>query len=207
MITDKQIERYLNDLAQRFPQNKSDYYLSYSGGKDSHFLYWFIKKYLHDNEIVIVGVNTYMEHPQILKRIKENSDVVLLPKMKPFEIKDKYGIPCFSKEQDFFIYYYQNALRKGREPSPSIKAKIYGTYSKGFGGISKTARNYVLSGNAHKITHKCCEYLKKKPCHEYDKSTGKRPILGVRGAEGGGLEPPNIPHVLQKMVSLHHCGI
>lgn len=143
MITDKQIERYLNDLAQRFPQNKSDYYLSYSGGKDSHFLYWFIKEYLHDNEIVIVGVNTYMEHPQILKRIKDNSDVVLLPKMKPFEIKKNYGIPCFSKEQDFFIYYYQNALRKGRKPSPSIKAKIYGTYSKGFGGISKTARNYV----------------------------------------------------------------
>ena len=79
-----------------------------------------------------------------------------------FEIKDKYGIPCFSKEQDFFIYYYQNALRKGKEPSPSIKAKIYGTYSKGFGGISKTARRYVLSENAHKITHKCCEYLKKK---------------------------------------------
>lgn len=87
MITDKQIERYLNDLAQRFPQNKSDYYLSYSGGKDSHFLYWFIKEYLHDNEIVIVGVNTYMEHPQILKRIKENSDVVLLPEKNLLRLK------------------------------------------------------------------------------------------------------------------------
>ena len=49
-----------------------------------------------------------MEHPEIRDRIYKNSDRVLLPAMKPLEIKEKYGIPCFSKEQDFYIYYYQN---------------------------------------------------------------------------------------------------
>lgn len=124
-----------------------------------------------------------MEHPEIRDRIYKNSDRVLLPAMKPLEIKEKYGIPCFSKEQDFYIYYYQNAIRKGKTPGKTILKKINGTYDKGFSGISKKAREYVLSGNAHKITHLCCYYLKKKPFHDYEKETGKKAILGIRNTE------------------------
>jgi 3'-phosphoadenosine 5'-phosphosulfate sulfotransferase (PAPS reductase)/FAD synthetase len=98
------------------------------------------------------------------------------------EIKEKYGIPCFSKEQDFYIYYYQNAIRKGKTPSKTITDKIMGTYKTGF-SISKKAREYVLSGNAHKITHLCCYYLKKKPAHDYEKENNVKPILGIRGGE------------------------
>lgn len=99
------VDFYLIDLKSKFDKIKPNtYYLSYSGGKDSHFLYWFIKEYLKRDDIKIVGINTYMEHHEIRDRILKNSDVVLLPKMKPFEIKEKYGIPCFSKEQDFYIY-------------------------------------------------------------------------------------------------------
>lgn len=177
-----EVDFYLMDLKSRFDLiDKSKYYLSYSGGRDSHFLYWFIKEYLHDTEIEIVGANTYMEFPEILQRIYKYSDRVLLPKLRPQEIKEKYGIPCFSKEQDFYIYYYQNSLRKGKEPAKTIQQKIDGTYTNGFPGISKKAREYVKSGHAHKITHLCCEYLKKKPFKEYEKESGKKAILGVRG--------------------------
>lgn len=78
---------YLKDLASRFPKDRENYYLSYSGGKDSHFLYWFIKEYMCDNKIQIVSANTYMEHPEILARMRKNADIILLPKLKPFEIK------------------------------------------------------------------------------------------------------------------------
>ena len=175
---------YLIDLKSKFDKIKPDtYYLSYSGGKDSHFLYWFIKEYLKRNDIKIVGINTYMEHHEIRDRILKNSDIVLLPKMKPFEIKEKYGIPCFSKEQDFYIYYYQNAIRKGKKPSKTIQQKIDGTYDKGFSGISKKARDYVKSGNAHNITHLCCHYLKKEPARRFEKESGLKPILGIRSNE------------------------
>lgn len=178
------IDFYLYDLSTKFQKIKpEEYYLSYSGGKDSHFLYWFIKEYLKDNKIKIVGINTYMEHPEIRKRIYDNSNVVLLPTKKPFEIKENYGIPCFSKEQDFYIYYYQNAIRKGKKPSKTIEQKIMGTYDKGFSGISKKAREYVLSKNAHKITHLCCYYLKKEPAKRFEKTTGLKPILGIRANE------------------------
>lgn len=73
-----------------------------------------------------------MEHPEIMQRIYKYSDKVLVPSIKPLEIKKKYGIPCFSKEQDYYIYYYQNALRKGKQPSKTTMQKINGTYDKGF---------------------------------------------------------------------------
>ena len=176
-------EFYLYDLETKFKKiNPEEYYLSYSGGKDSHLLYWFIKERLKDDKIKIIGINTYMEHHEIRKRIYDNCDKVLLPALKPFQIKENYGIPCFSKEQDFFIYYYQKALRDGKEPSKTIQAKVDGTYKTGF-GLSKTAREYVKSGNAHNITHLCCYYLKKKPAHDFEKETGLKPILGIRGGE------------------------
>lgn len=181
-----EVEFYLYDLKTKFNKiNPEEYYLSYSGGKDSHFLYWFIKEYLKDNKIKIVGINTYMEHQEIKDRIYKYCDKVLLPTKKPFEIKEKYGIPCFSKEQDFYIYYYQNALRNNKEPAKTIKEKINGTYKKGFSGISKKAREYVKSGKAHNITHLCCHYLKKEPARKFEKETGLKPILGIRGNESG----------------------
>ena len=85
------------------------YYLAYSGGRDSHFLYWFIKEYLHDDKIVIVGVNTGFEIPEIRNRIVKNSDIVLHPLKNRWQIKEEYGIPCYSKQQDEYIYRYQMA--------------------------------------------------------------------------------------------------
>lgn len=179
------VDLYLLDLKSKFNKiNPNDYYLSYSGGRDSHLLYWFIKEYAPEfSNIPVIAVNTYMEHPEIRDRIYKYADRVLLPSLKPYEIKEKYGIPCFSKEQDYYIYYYQNAIRKGKTPSKTFVDKINGTYRTGF-NISKKAREYVLSGNAHKITHLCCYYLKKKPFHDFEKETNRKAILGITYGEG-----------------------
>lgn len=182
------VDFYLMDLESKFKKiNRKAYYLSYSGGKDSHFLYWFIKEYLHDNDIEIVGVNTYMEHHEILKRILKYSDRVLIPAMKPFEIKEKYGIPCFSKQQDEYIKRYQKGLR-----SKSLMERINGytfigkdgkTYKSAF-SLNKKARTLLLNGELHKVSNLCCKVLKKDTLHKYEKETGRKAILGVRGSEG-----------------------
>jgi len=172
------VEFYLEDLKSKFKKiNPKEYYLSYSGGKDSHFLYWFIKEYLHDTDIQIVACNTYMEHHEIRERMYKYADIVLKPKMKPFEIKEKYGSPCFSKQQDFFIYYFQKGTK-----SKSILKRFYGA-DDSWHNVSDKAREYVLSGNAHKISPWCCKYLKKEPFHLYEKESGKKAILGIRGSE------------------------
>ena len=180
-------EFYLLDLKSKFDKIKPNtYYLSYSGGKDSHFLYWFIKEYLKRDDIKIVGINTYMEHHEILQRILKNSDIVLIPKMKPFEIKEKYGSPCFSKIQDDFIDRYQKGCR-----SKSLMERIYSRkflgkdnkiHSSSF-RLNELARSLLLSGKLHRVSPKCCYYLKKKTAHDFEKESGLKPILGIRTAE------------------------
>lgn len=177
---------YLDDLKTKFNKIKPEnYYLSYSGGKDSHFLYWFIKEYAHIEGIEIVALNTFMEHTQILQRMRKNADVILTPTLKPFEIKEKYGSPCFSKWQDDMINRYQNG---SRQPyllnlvtgiNQDTGERLTGRFT-----LNKTVKEGVLSGTLHKISPKCCTYLKKKPVKEYEKKTGKKAILGVRSAEG-----------------------
>ena len=182
-----EVEFYLVDLKSRFDKIKPNtYYLSYSGGKDSHFLYWFIKKYLKRDDIKIVGINTYMEHHEIRDRILKNSDIVLKPKLKPFEIKAKYGSPCFSKIQDDFIDRYQKGSR-----SKSLMERIQSRQFIGKDGkihtssfsLNKKARDLLLSGKLHRVSPKCCKYLKKEPAKEFEKQTGLKAILGVRGSE------------------------
>ena len=182
------IRFYLTDLKSRFDKIKPNtYYLSYSGGKDSHFLYWFIKEYLKRDDIKIVGINTYMEHPEIRDRILKNSDIVLIPKMKPMEIKEKYGSPCFSKIQDDFIDRYQKGCRSKslmeRIDSRKFIGKDNKIHTSSF-SLNKKARELLLSNKLHRVSPKCCYYLKKKTAHDFEKETGLKAILGVRGGEG-----------------------
>ena len=176
-------EFYLIDLKSRFDKIKPNtYYLSYSGGKDSHFLYWFIKEYLKRDDIKIVGINTYMEHHEIRDRILKNSDIVLQPKLKPFEIKEKYGSPCFSKMQDDFIDRYQRGSR-----CKSVMERINGYDESGRSWtkyrLNNKAKELLLSGKLHRVSPKCCKYLKKEPARQFEKETGLKAILGVRGGE------------------------
>lgn len=188
-----EVDFYLEDLKSKFRKLKNvggydKYYLSYSGGKDSHFLYWFIKEYSYPEfkDIKIVGINTYMEHHEIRDRILKNSDIVLYPKMKPMEIKEKYGIPCFSKIQDDYINRYQNGCRSKSLMTRINKEKWIGKDGQVMPqkfGLNKQARELLLSGRLHKVSPKCCYYLKKKTAHDYEKESGRKAILGVRGSE------------------------
>ena len=179
---------YLVDLKSRFDKIKPNtYYLSYSGGKDSHFLYWFIKEYLKRDDIKIVGINTYMEHHEIRDRIMKNSDIVLFPSMKPMDVKKKYGSPCFSKIQDDFINRYQKGSRSKslmeRIESRQFIGKDGKTHKSSF-SLNATARELLLSGKLHRVSPMCCKILKKNTAHKFEKESGLKAILGVRGDEG-----------------------
>lgn len=173
-----QVKPFLEFLKDRFKAkiDPERYFLSYSGGKDSHFLYWFIKEYLREERIEIVGVNTSFEIPEIRNRILQNSDTVLQPSMRRKDIKAKYGIPCYSKQQDEFIYRYQHGNR-----SENTMKYIMGVNS--VFNLNKVARERLLSGSLHPVSNKCCYYNKELPMMQYGKETGKKSIIGVRMAE------------------------
>jgi 3'-phosphoadenosine 5'-phosphosulfate sulfotransferase (PAPS reductase)/FAD synthetase len=171
------VDFYLEDLKSKFSKiNPEEYYLSYSGGRDSHFLFWFIKEYLGEDRIEIVSVNTRMMYPEILRRVNKNADTVLVPKKKPQQIKEEVGLPCFTKQQDGVIEQYQKGNR-----SESVMNRVEqreGRYS-----LNNLARKSVVEG-MHKVSAKCCDELKKKPMKQYAKTTKKKAIIGVRADEG-----------------------
>lgn len=183
-----EVDTYLLTVIQRFKEkiDFEKYYLSYSGGKDSHLLYWIIKELLEDNKITIVGINTFLEHPEIRERLYKYSDVILYPLLKPNEIKEKYGIPCFSKQQDEYIERYQKGCRTN-----SLMQRVNGFSFIGENGklyksafkLNNKARDLLLNNKLHKISPKCCLFMKKKPAHLYEKESGKKPILGIRSNE------------------------
>lgn len=190
-------EFYLEDLKSKFSKIDPDqYYLAYSGGRDSHFLLWFIREYLHETRIPAVFNNTGMEIPEIRQRALANCDVVLKPAMKHFEIKEKYGIPLNTKQSDMYVWEYQHRREKGisDEDMPGwVKyyalRDVNGTENgRKTGLIPFTAVNartclYMRGGVLHKVSPFCCKYLKKIPGIMYRKETSRKPILGLMGME------------------------
>ena len=178
-ISKEEVDFYLFDLATKFTKiNPEEYVLSYSGGKDSHLLYWFIKEYLQEDRITIVGVNTRMEHPQISRRILDNCDVVLLPKYKPHEVMLKYGTPCYSKLHDEYIRRYQNGSRANSTMKYVSRLEENTRFK-----LPIEASKLLLNGDLHPISSKCCDILKKKPMNDYLKENNVNLIMAVKGEE------------------------
>jgi len=173
-----EVDFYLEDLKSKFKKiDFTKFYLAYSGGRDSHFLFWFIKTILKDETIKIISVNTRLEHPEISTRMYNNADKVLIPKLTPQEIKEKVGIPCFTKQQDDYISRFQRGSR-----ALSTLDFINGHKKTKF-KMSNRPRELLLNNKLHKISSKCCEYLKKKPFKEFEKRTGLKSIQGIRSSE------------------------
>lgn len=102
-----EVDFYLEDLKSKFRKLKNvggydKYYLSYSGGKDSHFLYWFIKEYSYPEfkDIKIVGINTYMEHHEIRDRIIKKYDIEVPKVYEHIERTGCMGCPYGSYKHD-----------------------------------------------------------------------------------------------------------
>lgn len=190
-------EFYLEDLKSKFAKiNPSDYYLAYSGGRDSHFLLWFIRNYLKEERIMPVFSNTGMEIPEIRDRALANAQVVLKPTLKHWEIKEKYGIPLNTKASDEWVYRYQSRREQGisDEDMPQwikyyamrqVDAIEHGrkTGLLSYTAVNKKTCEAMLAGTLHKVSNMCCKFLKKEPAHQFMKVNKKKPITGIMGSE------------------------
>ena len=190
-------EFYLEDLKSKFSKiNPDEYYLAYSGGRDSHFLLWFIREYLHETRIPAVYSNTGMDIPEIRERARANADVVLKPSMHPFKVKEKYGIPLASKRQDDYIYRYQQLVRRGVSEADmpytmhlkiirdaDWKKKDGSVYTHLPGMVNLKVCEALRSGTLHKVSNKCCEYSKKRSGDIWSKANHRKPIIGIMGEE------------------------
>ena len=187
-------EFLLQDRLQKIRQivgkyGEDNFYVSFSGGKDSTVLSALVDMALGEqNQIPRVYANTGIEYRLILDFIEREKEkphnwelVIIKPQTPIKEMLERDGYPFKSKKH----------------------AKKLGTYQRH--GMTKTALNYLNPSEGCstfacpkmlryqftpefklKVDYKCCVNLKEKPLHDWAKEN-KKPyaMIGVMKAEGG----------------------
>lgn len=147
-------------------------YVSFSGGKDSTVLLDIARRLYPDIEAVFV--DTGLEFPEIKQFVKrQNHTTVIRPSMTFSDVLSVYGYPILSKSICHSVRVARN------NPDGKVSTNLF-EQSTGIFGMKRWREllktNFVLS-------EKCCDVMKKKPLHDYQKSTGKMPLTAEMACE------------------------
>lgn len=154
-------------------------YVSFSGGKDSTVLLHIARQLFPDIEAVYV--DTGLEYPELREFVKSIDNVTWLkPEMNFRQVLDKYGYPIISKDISRRIKDARSAIEKGNKDSYVFKM-LNGTYTDKDGNLSmfNCEKWKFLIDAPFTISNYCCDVMKKKPLHKFDKETLKKPITGI----------------------------
>ena len=154
-------------------------YVSISGGKDSQVLAHIVKEMYPD--VPLVFVNTGLEFDSVRLKGMELADEVLRPSMDFVSVITKYGYPIISKEISQKVYEYK----------PGGYGEKYFNGEKGQYDMSKY--KYLLNA-PFRISHKCCDVMKKKPAKQYEKQNSLKPIIGTMAEESRARKTKWIQH-------------
>lgn len=152
-------------------------YVSFSGGKDSTVLLHIARELYPDIEAVFV--NTGLEFPEIQKFVKTFDNVTILrPKMRFDKVIREYGYPLISKA-------VANCVRGAKLGQQSRINLLNGKDVDGSDRKSKfsKAKYKPLLNVDFEISDMCCDVMKKKPSYDFQKRTGKKPILATMAQE------------------------
>ena len=177
----------IRDTINRY--GEENFYISFSGGKDSTLLHHLIDEALPNNKIPRVFINTGIEYNDIVKFVREmaqNDDrfIIYNSKVHIPSMLQKYGYPFKSKEHAEKVSLYQSGGVK-----KTVKAYLTGVRANGTKAFVKCPKNLqyqFTEDNKLKISDRCCDKLKKEVIHRYEKESSKTiSITGLRSAEGG----------------------
>lgn len=155
-------------------------YVSFSGGKDSTVLKHLVETTSGVDDVPSVFVNTGLEYPEIRMFAQSQPNVITVrPEMRFDEVIQTYGYPVISKDVSRRIYY----AKKGSEWAVlSIQGlNKDGTESK-FKRTNYCQHAYLVDA-PFGVSDYCCTVMKKRPAKQYEKETGRKPIIGVMACE------------------------
>lgn len=162
--------------------DSEDAYLSISGGKDSRVLDDLERRFVKAG-IPRVFINTGLEYRSVRECGTKYADVVLRPEKNFREALTEYGYPVISKEVAQTIAEARIGLKNGKNQKRI--EMLNGTLKKkdGTKSIFNIPHYKFLLDAPFRISHKCCDVMKKKPAKKYEKETGRSPILATMAEE------------------------
>ena len=155
-------------------------YIAFSGGKDSTVLLHLVRNLYPD--VPAVFVDTGLEFPEIRDFVKTVPNTIWLrPKLSFKKVIEKYGYPIISKKVAMGFDRVRNTKN-----SDQIKLRLYG-------GTNKTTNkhqyptipkkwHYLLNA-PFKISEQCCDIMKKRPMHQYEKQSSRKPFIGMMASD------------------------
>ena len=148
-------------------------YISFSGGKDSTVLLDLVRQV--NPNIPAVFVDTGLEYPETKEFVKTIDNVIIVrPKMSFKQVIEKYGYPMVSKEQ-------ANYLDDIRTGTPKMRIRRLEGDSQGRFKLSK--KWHYLIDAPFKVSHRCCNIMKKEPAKRYERETRRVPFIGTLAEE------------------------
>jgi 3'-phosphoadenosine 5'-phosphosulfate sulfotransferase (PAPS reductase)/FAD synthetase len=192
-------EFLLQDRLQKIRQiirkyGEENFYLSYSGGKDSTVLSALIDMALPNNKIPRVYANTGIEYRLILDFVERererqhNWELVILKPSKPIKpMLEEVGYPFKSKVHSMLVGIYQRSgLTEGVTNYLGTTTPKSGIRKFSEHICPKILRYQFTDEFKLKLSKKCCDELKKKPLHKWQKENNKPfAIIGIMASEGG----------------------
>lgn len=169
---------------------EENFFISYSGGKDSVVVSKLVDLAVPQNRIPRVFINTGIEYNAIVQFVKERAKqddrIEIVKPSKPIkETLEKYGYPFKSKEHAKKVHEFQTM----HHLSPYIQRYLRGCNEDGTSTCFKCpdVLQYQFTEECTlNISHFCCNKLKKEPAKKWSKRTGKSiTITGMRKEEGG----------------------
>ena len=167
MKTKRRIEEWID----YFGENKV--YISFSGGKDSTVLLDLVRQV--NPNIPGVFIDTGLEYPETKEFVKSIDNIIILrPKMSFKQVIEKYGYPMVSKEQANYLDDIRNSTEKMR--IRRLEGDSHGRFK-----LSK--KWYYLINAPFKVSHRCCNVMKKEPAKRYEHETGRVPFIATLAEE------------------------
>lgn len=176
--------------------NENNFYISFSGGRDSTVLRDLIDRAIPHNNIPSVHINTGIELKSIedfVKKCAERDDRVKI--IKPQEnikkVLSEYGYPFKSKMHSKILSQYQRGVN-GVTIHNYLADNQRTTDWSSFRTCPKILKYQFTPDFNIKVSDKCCEYLKEKPLKKWSFENAKPfAIIGVMRSEGGRRETAN----------------
>lgn len=170
---------------------EENFYMSFSGGKDSTVLSALVDVALPNNQIPRVyadtGIELKMIRDFVMEKQKKDSRIFIIKPSVPIKpMLEAEGYPFKSKAHSNYVKKYQRAGFNYK----SVRAytQMENTMSGRPIRIScpKKLMYQFSEENKLKISDMCCYNLKEKPLDDYMKSSGKKyAITGIMRSEGG----------------------